>query len=254
MRVGGFEFKPTLIPSVITVMVMAMLLALGFWQLERARQKALIQEDFKTRATLPTVPITTVDLTDAASRFREVIAKGRYDARHQILLDNQVQNGRPGFHVLTPLQVPGLAKAILVNRCWVPLGESRQQLPDIALNENGKEVAISGRLGQPANPGLRLSAPVTDEPDWPRVVQYVDYSQLSAELGYPLAPAVILLDPRSENGYRREWQLQMTRFGPQRHQGYAVQWFSLAATLMVIYLVVNTQRSKKADSDADPAP
>lgn len=252
MRIGGFEFKPTLIPSLITVMVMAMLLALGFWQLERARQKALIQEQFKTLNTLPAVPITTMDLTDKVSRFRKVIARGRYDARHQILLDNQVQNGRPGFHVFTPLQVPGLAQAILVNRGWVPLGESRQNLPDITVNEI--DVAISGRLGQPANPGLQLSAPAADEPDWPRVVQYVDYSHLSADLGYPLAPAVILLDPRSEGGYRRQWQLQMTRFGPQRHQGYAVQWFSLAATLMVIYLVVNTQRSKKADPNADPAP
>lgn len=240
MRVGRFVFKPTLIPSLLTVLVMAILLALGFWQLERARQKALIQEDFKVHAALPAVPLTGVDLTNAATRFRKVVAQGRYDTRHQILLDNQVQNGRPGFHVLTPLQAPEMAQAILVNRGWVPLQGSRQNLPDITVNKI--DVVINGRIGQPANPGLRLSAPTIEELDWPRVVQYVDYPQLTAELGYPLAPAIILLDSQVEDGYRREWQPQVTRFGPERHRGYAMQWFSLAVTLMVIYLVVNTHR------------
>lgn len=239
MHVGSFVFKPTLIPSLLTLVVMAILLALGFWQLDRARQKVLIEEDFMAHDNLPAVPVTTVDLTNTAL-FRKVIAAGRYDARHQILLDNQVQDGRVGFHVFTPLQVPGMAQALLVNRGWVPLEASRQQLPDITVKE--MDVVISGRIGQPANPGLQLVAPASEKLSWPRVVQYVDYAKLATELGYPLAPAVILLDPQLEDGYRREWLPRFARFGPERHRGYAVQWFALAATLMVIYLVVNTHR------------
>lgn len=239
MHVGSFVFKPTLIPSLLTLVVMAVLLALGFWQLDRARQKMLIEEDFMARGNLPAAPVNTVDLTDS-TLFRKVVAKGSYDARHQILLDNQIQDGRVGFHVLTPLQVPGMAQAILVNRGWVPLAGSRQDLPDISVEE--MDVVIGGRLGQPANPGLKLAAPSAEEPSWPQVVQYVDYAKLAADLGYPLAPAIILLDPQLEGGYRREWHSRFVRFGPDRHRGYAVQWFALAATLMAIYLVVNTQR------------
>lgn len=243
MRVGSLAFRPALVPSLLTLAVTAILLALGFWQLERARQKASIQESFIAHTALPAIPITELDLSNPASRFRQVIARGRYDPGRQILLDNQVQNGRPGFHVFTPLRVEGMAQAILVNRGWAPLAGSRRQLPDSTVTDT--PVMLSGRLGQPANPGLRLAGPsAAGAPAWPRVVQYVDYAQLAAELGYPLAPAVILLDPQSENGYRREWHPPLAGFGPERHRGYAVQWFSLAATLMAIYLAVNTHRCR----------
>jgi cytochrome oxidase assembly protein ShyY1 len=70
---------------------------------------------------------------------------------------------------------------------------------------------------------------------------------LSAELGYPLEPAVILLDPEAEGGYQRDWHPSFGGFGPERHQAYAVQWFSLAAALLVIYMVVNTHRHPEDD-------
>ncbi len=216
--------------------MLALLLALGFWQLDRARQKEALAAAFAAYARLPAVPVSTLDPA-AAARYRRVTAMGRYDLDHQILLDNQVQDGRPGYHVLTPLRLPDVPWAILVNRGWVPAGESRDRLPEIVLAD--ADVVISGRLGQPANPGLRLGQA---SGGWPRLVQHVDYAALAADLGYPLAPAVILLDPGAAGGPVREWQVHAAGFGPQRHRGYAVQWFALAATLLVIYVAVNTRR------------
>ena len=241
MRLGEFTFQPAPIPSLITLLILPLLLALGFWQLDRAQQKEAIQSTYTAHAALPPVPVTAVDMTDPGSRYRKVIAEGRYDGRYQILLDNQVQGGQPGFHVFTPLRIPGKAEAILVNRGWVPLEGSRQQLPAIAVTEAA--VMVRGRLAQPANPGLRLGEPEASDLDWPRIVSYVDYERLAAELGYPLAPAVILLDPEAEQGYRRKWRPLASGFGPERHTGYAVQWFSLAVTLVGISIVVNTRRN-----------
>ena len=63
---------------------------------------------------------------------------------------------------------------------------------------------------------------------------------LAQELGYALLPVVLLLDPDQDQGFARDWT--PLQFGPERNVGYAVQWFGLAAALLVIYLVVNTRK------------
>ncbi|MEE4375933.1 MAG: SURF1 family protein [Candidatus Competibacteraceae bacterium] len=246
IRVGSFWFKPTLIPSLITLIVFPLLLSLGFWQLSRAHYKAALEMDFAAQLNLPYVPIEQLDLTAKNVRYRKVSATGRYDETHQILLDNQVLNGRPGYHVFTPLRFESSAPAVLVNRGWVPLGASRQQFPVIDVTD--AEVTLRGRLAQPANPGMRLTNPSGAQ--WPQVVQYLDYAEIASTLGYALAPVVILLDSNMSNGYQRDWRPTPAGFGPERHQGYAVQWFALAATLLIIYCVVNTQRSHSDSSQA----
>lgn len=244
MRLGGFSFRPALIPSAITFGLLPVLLALGFWQLDRAHQKEALLEVFKAQTALPYLPVGKLDLSEPTSLYRKVIATGRYDLDHQILLDNQVLDGRPGYHVYTPLRLTGDGEVVLVNRGWVPLGASRQQLPDIGLASAA--VSLKGMVAQPANPGLRLPASATDA-SWPKVVQYLDYRELAGQLGYRLLPAVILLAPDQANGYRREWQAHFAGFGPERHRGYAFQWFALTLTLVVLYVVANTQRLRSED-------
>ncbi len=243
MRVGQFTFQPALVPSLITFLVLPILLSLGFWQLHRAHEKAALQASFQASVDAPYVPIDKVDLAVPAARYRRVIAQGHYDGGHQILLDNQFQNEQVGYQVFTPLRLAEQTQVVLIARGWVPFGASRRQLPEVTVTT--AEVTVKGRLSQPSNPGLRLAEPANAVHSWPRVVQYVDYQPLSAELGYPLAPAVILLDPEAAGGYRREWRPQSGEFGPERHQAYAVQWFSLAAALLIIYVVVNTHRRRE---------
>ena len=54
------------------------------------------------------------------------------------------------------------------------------------------------------------------------------------------AANVLLLDPGEPDGYLRQWQAP--GFPPMRHLAYAVQWFGLALTLAVIYVVTNVRR------------
>ncbi|MFO1429597.1 MAG: SURF1 family protein [Candidatus Competibacteraceae bacterium] len=241
MPLGRFTFKPALVPSLVTVVLLPILLSLGFWQLRRAHEKEALQMAFQAAVNASYTPIADLDPTAPETRYRGVIAPGRYDADHQILLDNQIQDGQPGYQVFTPLRPAGQTAAILVARGWVPLGPSRRQLPDLQVTTT--PVTVRGRLSQPPSPGLRLAEPVGAD-SWPHVVQYIDYERLAQALGYPLLPVVLLLDPAAENGYRRDWRPQLGEFGPERHVGYAVQWFALAATLIVIYFVVNIKRLK----------
>ena len=239
IRLRGFIFEPALLPTIVTLLVLVLLLALGFWQLDRARQKEDLKTAFSFSLVQPPVPLSSLDPNDTRYRYRQVTTDGHFDGNHQILLDNQIFQGQPGYHVFTPLKRPHEA-AILINRGWVPLGKSRQQLPTIEVTE--EPITVTGLLTQPANPGLRLGEPMADQNTWPMVVQYLDYTAVAKRLGYPILSAVIALDPQSQYGYERHWQPNFARFGPERHLGYAVQWFALALTLIIIYVVINTRR------------
>ncbi len=236
MRLGHFEFRPERVPTVATVLLLALLLWLGFWQLERAAQKAAWVEQHG--ANVGDVPLQLNAEVAALDdfRFRTVLATGRYLGARQILLDNQVHEGQVGYHVYTPFHLEAEKAVILVNRGWVPLGVTRDVLPQIPVATDRR--TITGMLNRPPSVGIRLQAPASTA--WPRVVQYVDPEALGASLGYKTLPRVVWLDPSEPNGFVREWKI--VAFGPERHRGYAVQWFALAAALVIIYFVVNIRR------------
>lgn len=244
IRLGNWIFRPGRASTVATLLVMPLLLALGFWQLDRARQKAELQAAFAEQLRQPPALLAEVNPSDPASRYRRVIAAGRYDGEHQLLLDNQIRDGRPGYHVLTPLRLAD-GSAILINRGWLPLGASRRELPDVSVT--AEPVTVSGWLAQPAGPGLRLGDAAGEDLKWPRVIPHVDYPRLDILLGYPLRPALILLEPGTSAGYWRDWQPRFGGYGPERHQSYAVQWFALAAALSILYLAANTRRQPHSE-------
>ncbi|QQS54397.1 MAG: SURF1 family protein [Candidatus Competibacteraceae bacterium] len=243
MRFGAWHFCPGRASTIAVLLLLPVLLMLGYWQLDRAAQKAELQTTFAKRFAQPPVDLTGVDPADSSNRYLHVVASGRYDGAHQMLLDNQVHDGQPGYHVLTPLRMAG--DAILIDRGWVPLGESRQVLPDIGASTD--DITIGGWLAQPPSPGLRLGDAAGADQHWPRVVPYVDYQRLSAILGYPLQPAVILLVPEAPGGYWRDWRPQFGGFGPERHRGYAVQWFALAVALIILYIFASVRRLPRSE-------
>ncbi|MBL8251080.1 MAG: SURF1 family protein [Candidatus Competibacter sp.] len=242
VRLGDWVFEPGWASTLAALLLLPLLLSLGFWQSDRARQKAELQAAFAERFDRPPVPLSQIDPSDLGNRYLPVVASGRYDGAHQFLLDNQISDSRPGYHVLTPFRLRE-GGAILINRGWLPLGASRQTLPDIALD--AQSVTVQGWLAQPANPGLWWGEATGESSSWPRVIPYVDYRRLAGLLDYPLQAALILLEPAQAAGYRRDWQPRFGGIGPERHRGYALQWFGLAASLIILYLAVNTRRSSR---------
>jgi len=142
---------------------------------------------------------------------------------------------KPGFYVLTPLVIAGKGIAVLVNRGWVPLGASREILPDVTLNE--APVSISGIIDAFPGVGYRIEGAEIPTDTWPAVIQLVDIETLSKTLGYPLLPYQVLLKNDQSEGYLRAWESRFTEtITPEKHVGYAVQWFSLGFVLAVIFL------------------
>ena len=239
IQVGNRTFEPRLFTTLLTIGLLAMLVALGRWQLHRAAEKRVLFDSFATSS----VAAQPLDLRSGkVPRYSYVAAVGSYDATRQVLIDNMVEGERAGYFVITPfaLQAGGW---VLVNRGWVPLGRTRTDRPAIPVDADLR--TIRGRADNLPSPGIRMGVPAPLAPPYPVVAAYptrAEVAQLLKESDWLAATDVILLDADQPDGYVRNWA--PPGFPPLRHIGYAVQWFGLALALGVIYVVTNFRRTK----------
>ena len=231
--------------TVVVLVVLPILVSLGFWQLDRADQKRRLQEEYDRRAHDAPIRITGRQQPVEELRFYKVEAVGRYEERYQVLLDNRVHNGRAGYYVLTPLRLEGSEVRVLVNRGWIPLGRSRQELPQVPTEAGLRRV--HGVATVPLKHRFRLGEPVDRRIKWSPVWQYLDLDRYQAAVPFSIQPVVILLDPEVEaGGFVRQWK--RLDAGIAVHQGYAFQWFSLAVALMGIYLFLMLRPRRKPEA------
>ncbi len=241
VRIRNRVFAPGLLGTALTVLVLAGLTNLGFWQLRRADEKRELLSAYAAGQG-NRVPLTSGDASDLP-RYQQVSASGKYESDRQFLLDNMPsKTGAPGFRVMTPFRLDEGDGLVLVDRGWIPVGPDRLILPGIDVDGNHRE--IRAMLDVLPRPGVRLGAADDAAGIWPRVVNFPQHDELVAMYGEPLLQPVMLLDPAEDAGYERAWA---ARFGfePERHVGYAIQWFSLSVTLLVLYFVVNLKPANR---------
>lgn len=238
MHIGIYRFQPTLILTLIAAALFVLFIGLGNWQLNRANEKRLILRDYDHRIqeSPSELPLPLSDATEW--RYRRIRINGRFDGEKQFLLDNQVNRGQVGFNVLTPLKLLRKEQAVLIDRGWIPANADRRQLPDVSVATD--VVSLEGVVYVPYGRGVRLGGLDESSDQWPRLIEYLDFEAMSNRLGYPLAPLTIRLDPKSPHGYRRTWK--PVPITPQTHTAYALQWFTFAAVLIVIYLALSLKR------------
>lgn len=229
----GNRFKFRVLPVLTGLLVLPILMGLGFWQLERAKEKQDLQSEYDRRAHDVPIRISGELQSLEALRFYRVTVTGTYDSDYEILLDNRVHNGRAGYHVLTPLRIAYSDTRVLVNRGWVALGQSRTELPKV-LAPDGR-LTVTGLAIVPLKGGFHLGPPDRTDKPWHPVWQYLDLDRYRQRVSFPMQPVVVLMDPENTSGgFVRDWQRLDT--GIAMHQGYAFQWFSLAVALAAIIL------------------
>lgn len=287
MHIGPYRFKPRLFMTVGYLVIVACMIALAFWQLRRADEKIALLSAAESAQAAPAVDLDVLavageeGLAAAAKAYRRVRLIGCYDDVRQFLWDNRSHSGSPGFEAITPLKLQS-GRLALVNRGWLPLGSSREDLPDLTLERSitrrqddpstqgsntrqnvssptkpGACVTVVGLFTRPSK-GLMSGPAMAPPTNWPRIIQYFDYDAVAGALGEPIVAGIVQLQQVSSPSARPEalianWQPAAS--GPEKHYGYAFQWFAMATALTVLYVMLNTVKSgrpESADNDALP--
>lgn len=228
--------------SLLSLVFILLFTALGFWQLSRAQEKTALLEVYQKRAEIG--PLSSKDLERPNDwRFYQLKLEGTYDESHTILLDNKIFNGKVGYEVYTPFTAKGLAQPILVDRGFIPIGVSRDQLPAIPKTAKGT-ITIQGILNTPPT-FVSLGGDMSDgKIQWPLRVEYIHLNKISQLLNISsLYPYVLSLNPESPSALQVKWQI--LTIDPNKNKGYAVQWFALALTLLIISVYLNRTPGKK---------
>jgi cytochrome oxidase assembly protein ShyY1 len=225
--------------------------SLGFWQLERGAWKARLLEAWSQAVVAEPRDYATVvgargalprreDGADGAAALPlRVAVDGRWDPATTLLLDNQRLDAAVGVLVFTRFLPVGGATPLLVNRGWLPLGADRLA-PAVAPPAAG-EVRLAGLLVAPPSPGLRLGDAAWTPGQPPALLPFLDLDAVRA-VGGPLFDGVLQLDADQADGFTRQWQALPNTLPPEKHRGYAVQWFGLATAVAVIYLILALRR------------
>lgn len=175
--------------------------------------------------------ISTGVVDAGAVILKRVAAKGRFAAEHTVFLDNKLRRGRPGYEVVTPLRLDG--SHVLVNRGWVPAGRTRDSLPEVPVPSG--VIRVEG-LALAHLPRALAAGPAPAG----RLRQNVEIDAFSKETGLRLLPIVIQQYSPADDGLLREWPRPDT--GAQKHESYALQWYSLAALAVVLLIVLSFRR------------
>lgn len=232
LRVGHWEFSPGLIPTLATLLLLPLLLFLGDWQWQRAVYKQNLLDQFAQRSRQ-----TPQQLSNDAPNFTPIQVSGLYDTQHFILLDNRIVNHQVGYDVFVPFKTnQDTATSLLVNLGWIPKNYDLSTLTGQLKNE---KITLQGLTEKPQRHWVLAPAP-NSELHWPLLVEDLRINELSRVLNRPLYPFILLLT--SDSGFTPHWNIVVS-VTPERHRGYAVQWFGLALTLLFLYLKLNIRRA-----------
>lgn len=241
------HFHHSLPALLATAAVVALCLRLGFWQLDRADTKSRWQQQQIERAASDPLSLKTALALEDPGNY-PVRLRGQFDNDRVILLDNRVLDRVAGYHVLTPLQTND-GTWVLINRGWVARGADRNLLPDIAPIPG--DIEVEGFTYQYSDRTFTLADDDLSAPDWPLRLQKIEIDALAEVLGVELAPFEIRVHPDAmlESGEQmpRIWHDPV--MGPEKHHGYAVQWFAMATAALLFFLITGFRRRSGDQQD-----
>jgi surfeit locus 1 family protein len=229
-------FRPLPVLTFATLLALAVLIALGAWQLQRRAEKHLLLDKIGTRMASAPAPVEILLATGDYAAYRPATALGTFVYEKQIYVYAPRNDGspRPGNKVVVPFRLAS-GGTILVDRGWVPAGWIAARGEGGADPEG--EIEIEGVLRPPAVPGF-----FTPPPDLANHVFYLrDSAAIAGAVGVTLK-SMLILEATKRVGDPEPLPIEFNI--PDNHLNYALTWFSLAIVLLVIYLRFHHMRGR----------
>ncbi|EGU33754.1 hypothetical protein VII00023_05672 [Vibrio ichthyoenteri ATCC 700023] len=223
---------PFWLALILTVVAISVLVNLGLWQLNRAEQKRVIQEELAqnqhqaARQISEIAQAGTTNITGQRVMVSAWPVSGQY-----LLLDNQIFEGQVGYLAIQLMKTE-LGRYLLLERGFVPAPANRSTLPQVEWLT--QRYVGEGRLY------LRSNNPLSDalmaEDIHPTRIQNLNIEELRERWQLPIENFVVQpLVKTGSWGYPQPWNPLPMSAG--KHIGYAVQWFGMAIALAILALI-----------------
>ncbi len=210
------------------------------WQYQRANYKEQVAQAVAQQSAQAPLDLNQTAVDWPAQRFRPATVSGQWEANSTVLLDNIVQHGKAGYHVITPLRLAN-GQHLLVNRGWIEVGADRKLLPTIPTPQG--DIQLSGTLDTPRSKPVFLFGDMAADTEGNARWLYLDVAHFAQKLGYPLAPYLLLQTSEASDGLRRDWPAYSNNAG--MHIGYSIQWAAFGLMVLVAYLKMNFRKTNK---------
>ncbi len=243
---GKRRFRPRFWPSLTTALALAMLVAMGGWQLERLAWKRALIADVGARMASPAVALPPPPVDAAAQRYRPIRLRGRFRHDRELYLEARSHQGRAGLHLVTPLELDD-GRVVLVDRGWVP--PERRRPETRAEGQVAGPVSFTATLRTGGWKGYDFLRPDNDPAgnawvwmDLPRMAESLRLDGVAR--GYYLVAGAEPNPGGLPIGRAPGVELA------NNHLGYALTWYALALVLLVIYLLHQSQPEPEHGDDA----
>ena len=234
------RFRFRTIPFVATLVLVAVGILLGNWQVRRAAEKTTLQARLTQRAALPPLVLDGKPVDPAAVEYRRVIVTGEFVPNWPLFLDNRPFEGRSGFIVLMPFKIAGGGDVVLVARGWVPRDPAvHDRVPQVA-TPSGRTTIEGLAVLHPARVMELGKAP---PPRPGAIVQNVDPAGFAQASGLRTLPVLVEQTNPDGSDLARKWPAPAVDV--DRNKGYAFQWYALAAMAFLFFVITGFRSGTK---------
>ncbi len=239
-------------PALFTAAGLALLIALGVWQLHRLAWKEALIAEVSARVGAPPIalppPAEWPQLKPADYEYRHVRVAGNYDFAHQVLVFRPLASprgryGGPGYLVMTPLRLAD-GSIVIVNRGFIPDDKKAAFLSGA---ENGPAAAeVTGLMRSPEQRTLFTPA---DDPAAGQWFTRDPAAIASAMKLERVAPFTIDADAGPDPAALPEGGETILSF-PNNHLSYAVTWFGMAFALAGVFAAFAWRKRREIGAGA----
>lgn len=208
---------------------------LGVWQLFRADEKKQLMRAASIFSHQD--PVLFNAKKERPEHYQRLRIKGHF-LPFFILLDNQHDEHRFGYHVINPFMLKN-QQVVLVDRGWIPGDPSRQSFPPIDLPSS--TLTLVGQAYYPSKKTFILGEIMEKKRNDTVLIESIDIALLSEFLHKSVYPFIIRLDGAEPYGFKRNWLI--VSMPPYRHYAYALQWFAMAAVSIIIFIGLTLKKS-----------
>ena len=203
--------------SVFVIFFILVFVALGSWQIVRLNWKNNLILEIENSLKNPPVELTNSNVEN----YLKIKTSGSIDLEKQIYLYNLNDTGTPGFEVINPILINDTN--YLINRGWIPFEKKNSQEINV-FDEND----IIGTLKLQGRKNIFKPDNDLEENYW----FSLNREDILKFTGKEFSKYIIYLD----GNYQFPKPKKITANISNNHKKYAITWFSLAISILLLYL------------------